>query len=254
VGNFAFYFFDTVKEKLYNANFEEIPFMSYTTDPRVKITVVNPLDTSGKIELAWMIVDMRRKKAYVPQFWWRADGRLAGNGITVVDLTTRRATYVNIPGDYVRVKGLLPDGRVLFGHMDVDGVARVKLFDPVTYSILTVMDLPDEHVGVSPHVFFITEDAMIPLDTVVSFRTYLILPPNWLDDLYVPKRVSVSSPGWSLLRVQAEFHRVPARVRVRVWRLPDFVVFREEFLPGALSIDRLIEVPGGRYRVEVTAF
>jgi len=106
VGNFAIYIFDTVKERLLNSNFEEVSFSRPTTDPAVKITVTNPLDTTGRTGLTpCFSVDIANRKFYIGQEWMTSTGTKAGVGITKVDMETRQATYVNIPGNWEWIGG-----------------------------------------------------------------------------------------------------------------------------------------------------
>jgi hypothetical protein len=93
----------------------------------------------------------------------------------------------------------------------------------------------------------------MPVITILNTRSHLILPPNWQDGLKVPKRVIVSSPGAGQIRVQAQLQLAPSNIRVRLWKIPDLTIAREETLAGATSIDRLYTGLAGRYRVEVTA-
>jgi hypothetical protein len=260
VGNFAVYIFDTVKERLLNSNFEEITFSRTTTDPSVKITVTNPLDTTGRTGLTpCFAVDMADRKLYIGQEWMRSNGTKVGVGITKVNMVTRQATYVNIPGNWewigVYPIGLAQDGKVVFTIRDTDNIPRVKLLDPATDSVTNVLDLTggDSIVPFGPPALN-TEDAQIPVRTVLHTRTHLILPPNWQDGLKIPKRIVVSSPAPNQLRVQAQFQLAPAQVRVRLWKIPDLTVAREETLAGTTSIDRLYTgLTAGRYRAEVTA-
>jgi len=259
IGNFAVYIFDTVKEKLMNSNFEEIPFGLTTTDTRVKITVTNPLDTTGRTGLTpCFAVDMANKKLYIGQEWMRSDGTKAGVGITKVDMVTRQAAYINIPGNYEWV-GVYPiaftaDGKVVFTIRDTDNTPRVKLLDPLTDNVTNVLDLVDGSsiVPFGPPALN-TEDAQMPVRTVLHTASHIILPQNWQDGLKIPKRVIVSSPAPNQLRVQAQFQLAPSNIRVRLWKIPDLTIAREETLAGATSIDRTYSVTAGRYRVEVIA-
>jgi hypothetical protein len=260
VGNFAVYIFDVIKERLMNSNFEEVSFSRPTTDPAVKITVTNPLDTTGRTGLTpCFSVDTANRKFYIGQEWMRSDGTKVGVGITKVDMVTRQATYVNIPGNWewigVYPIGLTPDNKVVFTIRDTDNVPRVKLLDPATDSITNVLDLTggDSIVPFGPPALN-TEDTQVPIRTILHTTTRLILPPNWQDGLKVPKRIVVSSPAPNQLRVQAQFQLAPSNIRVRLWKIPDLTIAREETLPGATSIDRLYTgLAGGRYRAEVTA-
>jgi hypothetical protein len=259
VGNFAVYIFDTVKERLMNSNFEEVSFSRPTTDPAVKITVTNPLDTSGRTGLTpCFAVDVTNRKLYIGQEWMRSNGTKAGVGITKVDMTTRQGVYVNIPGNWewigVYPIALTQDGKVVFTVRDTDNIPRVKLLDPETDAITNILDLTG---GTSVVAFgppaLNTEDTQMPVRTILHTTTHLILPPNWQDGLKAPKRVIVSSPGAGQLRVQAQFQLAPAQIRVRLWRIPDLTIVNEETLAGATSIDRTYSVAAGRYRAEVTA-
>jgi hypothetical protein len=259
VGNFAVYIFDTVKEKLLNSNFEEVSFSRPTTDPAVKITVTNPLDTTGRTGLTpCFSVDIANRKFYIGQEWMRSNGTKAGVGITKVDMVTRQATYVNIPGNWewigVYPIAVTPDGKVVFTIRDTDNVPRVKLLDPATDSVTNVLDLTGGNSVVSfGSPALNTEDTQMPVRTILHTQTHLILPPNWQDGLKIPKRVIVSSPGAEQLRVRAQFQLAPAQIRVRIWRIPDLTIANEETLAGATSIDRTYSVTAGRYRAEVTA-
>jgi hypothetical protein len=257
IGNFAIYIFDTVKEKLYNSNFEEIPFGIPTTDPRVKITVTNPPANAVIAHVLWKcVVDMANRRYYARVSWNRSDRSLIGSGILKVDMVTRRATYVQIPGDYAIVQALTSDGKVIFTNLDPDNVVRVKLFDPTTDTVTDIMDTPlspDEDKGSFHTVRLNTEDVQIPVQTMLPTRTHLILAPNWQDGLKIPKRIVVSSPRAGQLRVQTQFQLAPANIRVRLWKIPDLTIIREETLAGATSIDRTYSVTAGRYRAEVTA-
>ena len=258
VGNFAVYIFDVVKEKLYNSNFEEVPFAQPTTDPSVKVTVTNPLDTSGRTGLTPCIaVDMNARKLYIGQEWMSSTGSKVGVGITVVDMVARTATYNDVPGNWewigVYPIGLTADGKVIFTVRDTDDVPRVKLFDPATGSITNILDL----TGGSSVVLFglpmlNTEDVQVPILTVLHTISHIILPPNWDAGLKIPKRITTSSPAPGQLRVQAQFHQAPANIRVRIWKMPDAIVHSEETLAGDVAIDRTYSVPAGNYRVEVT--
>jgi hypothetical protein len=260
VGNFAVYVFDVVKEKLLNSNFEEVSFSRPTTDPAVKITVTNPLDTTGRTGLTpCFSVDIANRKLYIGQEWVRSDGTKVGVGITKVNMVTRQATYVNILGNWewigVYPVALTPDNKVIFTIRDTDNVPRVKLFDPATDSITNVLDLTggDSIVPFGTPALN-TEDAQIPVRTILHTRTHLILPPNWQDGLKIPKRIVVSSPGAGQLRVQTQFQLAPAQIRIRLWKIPDLTIVNEQTLAGATSIDRLYSgLTAGRYRAEVTA-
>jgi len=248
-----------VKEKLMNSNFEEVPFGSTTTDPRVKITVTNPPDTSGRTGTApCLAVDMANRKLYIGQGWVRSDGVGVGAGITKVDMVTRQATYVDIPNNCewacIYPIGITADNKVIFTARDTDNIPRVKLLDPLTDNVANVLDLTggSSIVPFGPPALN-TEDAQTPIRTVLHTVSHLILPPNWKDGLKVPKRIVVSSPGAGQLRVQAQFQLAPAQVRVRLWKIPDLTIVKEETLPGATSIDRTYSVTAGRYRAEVTA-
>ena len=257
VGNFAVYIFDVLRERLLNSNFEEIPFSRPTTDPSVKITVTNPPD-AVMTALTGFVAGMINKKLYIGQGWAKSDGTSAGVGITKVDLTSRQATYVYIPGNYewigVYPIGLTPDGKVIFTIRDTDNVPRVKLFDPATDSVSNILDLTggSSMVPFGPPALN-TEDAQMPVRTVLHTISHIILPPNWQDGLRVPKRIEVSSPRAGQLRVRAEFQLAPSNIRIRIWEVPSYVIEKEETLPGSTSIDRTYNVIPGTYRVEVTA-
>jgi hypothetical protein len=256
VGNFAVYILDALNEKLYNSNFEPIPFGLPTTDPSVKITVTNPLNTTGRISIPpQIVVDMADMKCYVGQEWIKGDGTRAGSGITKVDMRTRQATFVYIPGNY-ELQGVFPlfltvDGKVAFTIRDTDNVPKLKLFDPATDTTTDILTgLGTSIPGLPPRLN--TEDAQIPVFTIHQTHLDLILPPNWMDGLKTPKRITVT-PGVGSLRVQAQFHIAPGSIRVRVWKIPDYTVAVEEILAGATAIDKTYSVAAGRYRVEVTA-
>jgi len=259
VGNFAVYIFDTVKERLLNSNFEEIPLSRTTTDPAVKITVTNPPSNAVIAAITpCFAVDIANRKLYIGQAWGRSDGARAGTGITKVDMVTRQATFVDIQGNYewmgVYPIALTADNKVVFTVRDTDNVPRVKLFDPLTDSVTNVLDLTggDSIVPFGPPALN-TEDTQTPIRTVLHTRTHLILSPNWQDGLKIPKRIVVSSPASNQLRIQAQFQLAPSNIRIRIWEVPSYVIEREETLPGSTSIDRTYNVIPGTYRVEVTA-
>ena len=252
VGNFALFFFDTVKERLYNSNFEEVPLQLTTTDPRVKITVTNPPITSpAKSEFGGHVIDILNRRAYVVQRWYSSAG-FEEEGITKVDLTTRQAEYVRIPGSWLQILGLTVDGKVVFVHIDTDNVTRVKVLDPATNGISNILEIGGKTYAV-PLPCLNTEDIQIPVTTIFSIATHIILPPNWQDGLKIPKRIEVSSPRAEQLRVRAEFQLAPSNIRIRIWEVPSYVIEKEETLPGSTSIDRTYNVIPGTYRVEVTA-
>jgi len=128
----------------------------------------------------------------------------------------------------------------------------LRLYDPATESITDIMAVS----GLQPEVRYVclhTEDVFKHVETIIATDTHLILPPNWIDGLKIPKRITVSSPQAGQLRVQAQFQLAPAQVRVRLWKIPDLTIAGEETLAGNTSIDRTYSVTAGRYRAEVTA-
>jgi hypothetical protein len=253
IGNYSIYFFDTLRERLLAPDLTtEVPFESHTLDTRTKITVTGK-PVAQRTEIRTTVYDLARRKAYGRAFFVVPGG--AEVGILNIDLTTRTARYIRRylgapPLQLPNPVALTPDGKVVVIENDY-----VRLYDPATDSISDILNVP----GLRPvwdwaQVCLQTEDTYKPVDTIITTWTHLILPANWQDGLRIPKRITVSSPGAGQLRVQAQFQLAPANIRVRLWRIPDFVAVREETLPGSTSIDRLYTgLATGRYRVEVTA-
>jgi hypothetical protein len=253
IGNYSIYFYDTVKERLLAPDLTtEVPLGSHTLDTRTKITVTDKPTTPLKAEIRTTVYDLTRRKAYGRAYFAVPGG--AEVGILDIDLSTRTARYIG------RYSGTAPplsnpvalttDGKVVVIENNY-----IRLYDPATGTISDILNVE----GLEPpwdwaQVCLQTEDIYKPIDTIITALTHLTLPPNWQDGLKIPKRITVSSPQAGQLRVQTQFQLAPAQVRVRLWRIPDLTVAREETLPGSTSIDRLYTgLTAGRYRVEVTA-
>jgi hypothetical protein len=252
IGNYSIYFFDTVRERLLAPDLTtEVPFGSHTLDTRTKITVTGK-PTAQRTEIRTTVYDLARRKAYGRAFFAVSGGYEVG--ILNIDLSTRTATYIRrysgTTPPLSNPVALTPDGKVVVIENDY-----VRLYDPATNSISDILNVS----GLRPpwdwaQVCLQTEDTYKPIDTIITAMTHLILPPNWQDGLKVPKRITVSSLQAGQLRVQAQFQLAPSNIRVRLWRIPDLTVAREETLPGSTSIDRTYTgLTAGRYRAEVTA-
>jgi hypothetical protein len=252
IGNFSVFIFDTVRERLLAPDFSEVAFGGHSLNPATKITVTagKPTTTVYRGETQVNVFDIGRRKAYGYTFWSHG-GENYTMGIMDIDLNTKTAKFI------ARVSGASPplphtnaltqDGKLVFTEP-----GAVRLYDPTTGSvtdILTVSGLAQWHAQACLH----TEDTHKHVETIIITSTHIILPPNWQDGLKIPKRIVVSSPGAGQLRVQAQFQLAPANIRVRLWRIPDFTVAREETVAGATSIDRTYSITAGRYRAEVTA-
>jgi len=248
-GNFSVFIFDTVRERLLAPDFSDVGFGGHSLNPATKITVTagKPTGTVYRGETQFQVIDMTRKKIYGHMGWSLPGGFTMG--LIDVDLNTRTAKYIDRTTDYWPYpNALTQDGKLIITEPDV-----VRLYDPATESITDILTVS----GLQPwyaQACLNTEDVFRHVETIIITSTHLILPPNWMDGLKIPKRITVSSPGAGQLRVQAQFQLAPANIRVKLWKIPDLTVAREETLPGATSIDRLYTgLTAGRYRAEVTA-
>jgi hypothetical protein len=251
IGNFSVFIFDTVKERLLAPDFSEVGFGGNSLNPATKITV-----TAGKPTTVYRgetqvnVFDLVRRKAYGYTFW--SHGGSYTMGIMDINLNTRTAKFIT------RASGASPplphtntltaDGKLVFTEP-----GTVRQYDPQTESISDVMTVP----GLAQwhaQACLQTEDIHKHVETIIVTNTHIILPPNIADGFRIPKRVITTSPGAGQLRVQAQFQLAPAQIRVRLWRIPEYTVAREETLAGATSIDRTYSgLTAGRYRAEVTA-
>jgi hypothetical protein len=252
IGNFSVYFFDTVRERLLAPDFSEVGFGGNSLNSATKITVTagKPTGTIYRGETQVNVFDLSRRKAYGYTFWSHG-GENYTMGIMDIDLNSRTAKFI------ARVSGASPplphtnaltqDGKLIFTEPD-----NIRLYDPSTGSVSDVLQIS----GLRPlyvQACLQTEDLYKHVETIIITSTHIILPPNIADGFRIPKRIIATSPGAGQLRVQAQFQLSPTNIRVRLWRIPDLTVAREETLPGSTSIDRTYSVAGGRYRVEVTA-
>jgi hypothetical protein len=248
-GNFSIFFFDTVKERLLAPDLSTVvDFGGHSLNPATKITITagKPTATIHRAEPVPSILDQARRKAYGTGWWFTDAGTKVG--ILDIDLSARTAKYIDRPAPLPSSNAITADGKVIITEPNA-----LRLYDPSTESITDITTVS----GLQPEVRYIclhTEDVFKHVDTIISTDTHLILPPNWQDGLKVPKRIVVSSPAPNQLRVQAQLQLAPTNIRVRLWKIPDLTIAREETLAGATSIDRLYTgLAGGRYRAEVTA-
>jgi len=248
-GNFSIFFFDTVKERLLAPDLSTVvEFGGHSLNPATKITVTQgkPTATIHRAEPVPTMLDPARRKAYGTGWWFTNVGTKVG--LLDVDLSTKTAKYIDRSAPLPAANALTQDGKLIFTEPGV-----VRQYDPATESITDIMAVS----GLAPEVRYIclhTEDIHKHVETIIATDTHLILPSNWVDGLKIPKRIVVSSPGAGQLRIQAQFQLAPSSIRVRLWKIPDLTVAREETLAGTTSIDRLYTgLTAGRYRAEVTA-
>jgi hypothetical protein len=248
-GNFSIFFFDAVKERLLAPDLTtDVAFGGNSLNPATKITVTagKPTATIHRAELAPTIIDPTRRKAYGTGWWFTNIGTRVG--LLDIDLSARTAKYIDRPAPLPASNAITADGKVIITEPNA-----LRLYDPATESITDIMTVS----GLQPEVRYVclhTEDVFKHVDTIISTDTHLILPTNWQDGLRTPKRITVSSPGAGQLRVQAQFQLSPTNIRIRLWKIPDLTIAREETLAGATSINRLYTgLTAGRYRAEVTA-
>jgi hypothetical protein len=255
--SFGLFVFDAFKEKLLGPDLSEVPFGGTSIDDavRIKITEGRPAEPLGP-HPSITIIDLAGKKAYGDVFFnvqgydlqWGFPNRVdVKYGILDVNLEDRTAKFVERP-DPVRVHGVTVDGKIIATEP-----GAVRLYDPQTGALTTALTVP----GLEPapgQVCLNTEDVYKKIYTIIPSRTHIILPPNWQDGLRVPKRIEVASPAGGQLSVRAEFQLAPSRIRVRLWRVYEQAVEREEVIPGAGIINRVYsDLSPGKYRVEVTA-
>jgi hypothetical protein len=255
--SFGIFVFDTFKEKLLGPDLSEIPFGGTTLDDavRIKITEGRPAEPLGP-HPSITVVDLASKKAYgdvafnvqgYDPLWGYPNRVDVKHGILEVDLEARTAKFVERPNP-VRVHGVTVDGKIIATEP-----GAVRLYDPQAGALTDALTAS----GLEPapgQVCLNTEDVYRKIDTIIPSSTHIILPPNWQDGLRIPKRIEVASPAGGQLSVRAEFQLAPPRVRVRIWRVYEQAIEREEVIPGAGIIDRVYSgLPPGRYRVEVTA-
>jgi hypothetical protein len=255
--SFGIFLFDAFKEKLLDPDLSEIPFGSTSLDDavRIKITEGRPAEPLGPFP-SITVVNLEAKKAYgdvefnvqgYDPLWGFPDRVDVKPGIVEVDLEARTAKFIERPNP-VRVHGVTVDRKIVATEP-----GAVRLYDPQSGALTTALTVP----GLEPapgQVCLNTEDVYRKIDTVIPSSTHIILPPNWQDGLRVPKRIEVTSPAGGQLSVRAEFQLAPPRARIRLWRVYEQAIEREEVIPGAGIINRVYSgLPPGRYRVEVTA-
>ncbi|MEM4619793.1 MAG: hypothetical protein QW607_06215 [Desulfurococcaceae archaeon] len=254
-------FYDPVKEKLYNAKFEEVQFNQSTLNDSIALDVTNPVTNAyrrdscvagrqffvtpgGRIFICYNYID--------------TNGRLVSSGIAKGLINYQQLTYVPLNLIAYPVASDIVGNVILHAFDPATQQKKYVYYDAGADAVADIVITNDPGGFTERHkIFCRTREFHIPCNGYIWAHDWerIVLPPSYPNNpgLEVIDKVDLTSPTANTLRVQANFVRAVDFARVEIYNTQTGALVVGEDIAGPLiSIDKTYtNVQPGKYRAVV---
>ncbi|MEM4913920.1 MAG: hypothetical protein QW579_06935 [Desulfurococcaceae archaeon] len=254
-------FYDPVKEKLYNAKFEEVQFNQSTLNDSISVDVTNPVTTAyrrdiGPAGLQFMVTPGGR--IFITYMYIDSNNRPVSMGIAKGLIGYQQLTYVPLNMRVYPVAADIVGNVILYASENVPQKKYVY-YDAGADAVADIIITGEPGGFTERHkVFCKTQEFHIPCNGFIWAHDYerFVLPPNYpnVPGLEIINTLDLTSPSANALRVRASFVRPVDFARVEVYNTQTSAKVVEEDINGPLSsIDKTYtNVQPGKYRAVIS--
>ncbi|MEM4959852.1 MAG: hypothetical protein QXX12_08300 [Nanopusillaceae archaeon] len=233
-------FYDPIKEKLYNAKLEEVPFNQSTLNDSIALDVTNPVNAYrrdiGPAGYQFMVTPAGR--IFISYMYIDSNNNPISMGIAKGSIGSQQLTYVPLN---MRVYPVSADtlGNVILYASENVPQKKYVYYDAMVDTVADIIITGEPGGFTERHkVFCSTQEFHIPCFYIWAHDwERIVLPPGFPDSpgLEVINTIDLTSPSANTLRVHASFVRPVTSARVEIYNTQTGALVVGEDIAGPLS-------------------